>query len=80
MIEDITRNKWTAIYAFLIMDIIQILLVSILYLDDTTLIVVGINFSQISPIGSTGLFIGIALMQLVMLYLSAGQMARLYLG
>ncbi|MCK4567587.1 MAG: M48 family metalloprotease [Candidatus Thorarchaeota archaeon] len=76
MIEDITRNKWNAIYAFLIIDIIQILLVSILYLDDTTLIVVGINFSQINPIGSAGLFIGIALMQMVMLYLSAGQMLR----
>jgi len=66
MIEDITRNKWNAIYAFLIMDIIQILLVSILYLDDTTLIVVGINLSMINPIGSAGLFIGIALLQLVM--------------
>ncbi len=76
MIEDITRNKWNAIYAFLIIDIIQILIVSILYLDDTTLIVVGINFSQINPIGSAGLFIGIALMQMVMLYLSAGQMLR----
>ncbi|MHA1613357.1 MAG: M48 family metalloprotease [Candidatus Thorarchaeota archaeon] len=76
MIEDITRNKWNAIYAFLIMDIIQILLVSILYLDNTSLIVVGINFSMINPIGSAGLFIGIALLQLVMLYLSAGQMLR----
>jgi len=76
MIENITRDKWNAIYAFLIIDVIQILLVSILYLDDTTLIVVGINFSQINPIGSAGLFIGIALMQMVMLYLSAGQMIR----
>lgn len=76
MIEDIKRNKWNAIYAFLIMDIIQILIVSLLYLDDTTLIVVGINFSQFNLIGSAGLFVGIALMQMVMLYLSAGQMIR----
>ena len=76
MIDDITRNKWIAIYAFLIMDFIQILLVSLLYLDDTTLFVVGINFSQTNPFISVGFFAGITLMQLVMLYLSAGQMLR----
>ncbi|TFG97914.1 hypothetical protein E4H12_07465 [Candidatus Thorarchaeota archaeon] len=76
MIEDITRDKWIAIYAFLIMDFIQILLVSLLYLDDTTLFVVGINLSQTNPLFSVGLFAGITLMQLVMLYLSAGQMLR----
>ncbi|MGY5857985.1 MAG: M48 family metalloprotease [Candidatus Thorarchaeota archaeon] len=76
MIKEIERNKWIAIYAFLIMDFIQILLVSLLYLDDTTLFVVGINFSQTNPLVSVGLFAGITLMQLVMLYLSAGQMLR----
>jgi Zn-dependent protease with chaperone function len=76
MIEDIKRDKWTAIYAFLIMDFIQILFVSLLYLDDTTLYVVGINFSQTNPIVSIGLFVGITLMQLAMLYLSVGQMLR----
>jgi len=76
MIEDIKRDKWTAIYAFLIMDFIQILFVSLLYLDDTTLYVVGINFSQTNPLVSIGLFVGITLMQLAMLYLSVGQMLR----
>ncbi|MGY5872527.1 MAG: M48 family metalloprotease [Candidatus Thorarchaeota archaeon] len=76
MIEDIKRDKWIAIYAFLIVDFIQILLVSLLYLDDTTLFVVGINFSKTNPFISAGLFVGITLMQLVMLYLSAGQMLR----
>ena len=76
MIDDIKRNKWIAIYAFLIMDFIQILLVSLLYLDDTNLFVVGINLSQTNPLVSVGLFAGITLMQLVMLYLSAGQMLR----
>jgi len=76
MIEDVKRDKWTAIYAFLIMDFIQILFVSLLYLDDTTLYVVGINFSLTNPFASIGLFVGIALMQLMMLYLSVGQMLR----
>ncbi|MGY5879285.1 MAG: M48 family metalloprotease [Candidatus Thorarchaeota archaeon] len=76
MIEDVKRNKWIAIYAFLIMNFVQILLVSLLYLDDTTLYVVGINFSQTNPFVSVGLFTGITLMQLVMLYLSVSQMLR----
>lgn len=76
MIEDVKRNKWVAIYAFLIMDFIQILLVSLMYLDDTTLLVVGIDFSRTDPFVSVGLFVGITTMQLVMLYLSAGQMLR----
>ncbi len=76
MIEDIKRNKWIAIYAFLIMDFIQILIVSLLYLDDANLFVVGINLSQTNPLISAGLFAGITIMQLVMMYLSAGQMLR----
>jgi len=76
MIEEVSRDKWTAIYAFLIMDFIQILIVSILYLDTTTLFVVGINLAQTNTLVSAGLFVGIVLMQLVMLYLSAAQMLR----
>ncbi|MDH4213861.1 MAG: M48 family metalloprotease [Candidatus Thorarchaeota archaeon] len=76
MIEEVARAKWTAIYAFLIMDFIQIFIVSILYLDTTTLFVVGINFAQTNTLVSTGLFVGIVLMQLIMLYLSAAQMLR----
>jgi Zn-dependent protease with chaperone function len=76
MIEDVSREKWTAIYAFLIMDFIQILLVSILYLDDTKLFVVGIDFSRTDTLVSAGLFCAIVLMQLIMLYFSAAQMLR----
>jgi len=76
MIEDVSREKWTAIYAFLIMDVIQIFMVSILYLDNNTLFVVGIDFSRTDTLVSAGLFIGIVLMQIIMLYLSAAQMLR----
>jgi Zn-dependent protease with chaperone function len=76
MIEDVSREKWTAIYAFLIMDFVQILLVSILYLDDTKLFVVSIDFSRTDTLVSAGLFFGIVLMQLIMLYISAAQMLR----
>ncbi|MBN2230020.1 MAG: M48 family metalloprotease [Candidatus Thorarchaeota archaeon] len=76
MIEDIVREKWTAIYSFLIMDFIQILFVSILYLDDTNLFVVGFNPGQTNPLISASLFVTIAVMQIIMLYLSAGSMLR----
>ena len=76
MIEDISREKWTAIYAFLFLDIVQILFVSILYLNDSSLFVVGIDFSQTDPLLSISLFIGISIMQIAMLYVSAVQMLR----
>ncbi|RDE13169.1 MAG: hypothetical protein C4K48_08825 [Candidatus Thorarchaeota archaeon] len=76
MIEEVSRDKWNAIYAFLIMDFIQILIVSLLYLDDDTLFVVGINFARTNPLASAALFFSIALMQLVLLYSSVAQMMR----
>jgi Zn-dependent protease with chaperone function len=76
MIEDVSREKWIAIYAFLIMDFIQILIVSILYLDNSTLFVVSIDFSRTDTLLSAELFISIVLMQLVMLYASVAQMMR----
>ena len=76
VIENISREKWNAVYAFLIMDFIQILIVSLLYLDDSTLFVVGINFAQTNPLVSAALFLGIAFMQLLLLYSSVAQMMR----
>jgi heat shock protein HtpX len=76
MIEDIAREKWTAIYAFLIMDLVQIFIVSILYLDNGSLFVVGIDFSRTDTLVSASLFVGIILLQAILLYSSAGQMLR----
>lgn len=76
MIADIKREKVLAIYAFLIMDFIQILFVSMLYLDETTPLVVGIDFSRSDPIISASLFIGIIVMQLVLVYIIAAQTLR----
>jgi Zn-dependent protease with chaperone function len=76
MIEEVAREKWTAIYAFLIMDLVQILIVSILYLDDSSLFVVGIDFARTNTLVSASLFIGIILLQVILLYSSAGQMLR----
>ncbi len=76
MIEDVSHEKWNAIHAFLIMDLIQILIVSLLYLDDNTLFVVGINFAQTNLLVSAALFLSIALLQFILLYSSVAQMMR----
>ncbi|MGY5865674.1 MAG: M48 family metalloprotease [Candidatus Thorarchaeota archaeon] len=76
MVAEIKREKMLAIYAFLIMDLIQILFVSILYLDDTTPFVVGIDFSRSNAIISASLFFGIIILQLIMVYIIAAQTLR----
>ncbi|MHA2302620.1 MAG: hypothetical protein ACXACD_16860 [Candidatus Thorarchaeota archaeon] len=75
-IEVVTKRKWMALYAFLIMDFLQILFVSILYLDELNPLVVGINFSRFNPAASLALFIGIGLLQLFLVYYMAIAMQR----
>ncbi|MFW9787371.1 MAG: M48 family metalloprotease [Candidatus Thorarchaeota archaeon] len=73
MIEEVNRRKWIAIYAFLILDIVQILIVSVLNTDHP-IFIVGIDFSRSNAFVSASLFVGIGLMQIVMLYATATQM------
>ena len=76
MIKEIEKNKWLAIYAFLIFDLIQIMIVSILYLDDSTLYVVGIDFTRTNPLVSASLFFSIVLMQILLIYFTAFRALR----
>lgn len=76
MVAEVKREKLLAIYAFLIMDFIQILFVSLLYLDDTTDFVVGIDFSRSNPLISVSLFFTIIAMQIIMVYFTATQTLR----
>ena len=64
-----------AIYAFLIMDVVQILIVSVLYVGHPVF-VLGFDFSHSNPIISVSLFLGISLMQITLLYITATQMLR----
>ncbi len=75
MIEDVNREKWMAIYAFLIMDVLQILLVSVLYVGHP-IFVLGFDLSRSDPIISISLFLTIGLMQVMLLYVTASQMLR----
>ncbi len=71
MVEAVKREKMLAIYAFLIVDFIQILFVSILYLDDSTPFVVGIDFSRSNALISISLFFAIIVMQVFLIYFTA---------
>jgi Zn-dependent protease with chaperone function len=75
-IEEIKKRKWIAIYLFLILDVVQILFVSIIYISETNPWVVGIDFSQTSPIASASLFVVICILQLVLVYYVAMAMQR----
>jgi len=76
MVEEVKREKLLTIYAFLVMDFIQILFVSLLYLDDSTPLVVGIDFSRSNPLTSISLFFGILALQIIMVYYMAYQTLR----
>lgn len=76
MVAEVKREKIVAIYAFLIMDFVQILFVSLLYLDETTLFVVGIDFSRSNPLVSISLFFAIIVMQIILVYFTAVQTLR----
>ncbi|MFW9888910.1 MAG: hypothetical protein ACFFER_12050, partial [Candidatus Thorarchaeota archaeon] len=76
-IEAVTKRKWMALYAFLIMDFLQILLVSVLYLDvQNNPLIVGIDFSRFDAVTSLTLFMGISLLQLFLVYYVAIAMQR----
>ncbi|UCH05603.1 MAG: M48 family metalloprotease [Candidatus Thorarchaeota archaeon] len=75
-IEQIKKRKWAAIYLFLILDFVQILFVSILYLDEENLFLVGIDFNRTNPIASASLFAIICIFQLFLVYYVAIAMQR----
>ncbi|MFW9849842.1 MAG: M48 family metallopeptidase, partial [Candidatus Thorarchaeota archaeon] len=67
-VEDIQRKKWVSLFLFIIVDAIQILLVSILTLDENTPLVIGFDLSHSNPFISVSLFLSITFFQLIMVY------------
>jgi Zn-dependent protease with chaperone function len=75
-IEEVSRKKWIALLAFLLMDVIQIFLVSMITLDESTIWVVGFDAARRDPLISTGLFVSITILQILMLYIVSMRMLR----
>ncbi|MFW9954489.1 MAG: M48 family metallopeptidase [Candidatus Thorarchaeota archaeon] len=75
-VDDVAKSKWTSLFLFLILDALQILVVSILTLNEATPWMIGFELSQSNAIVSAGLFIGIALFQLIIVYYVSLAMLR----
>ncbi len=67
-VSEVEREKWRFIAFFLVVDALQIAFVSILTVDSSNLFIVGLDFSRPNPLVSGGMFVAIALVQLVVLY------------
>lgn len=84
VVKDVEKSKWISLIVFMIINFGQILFVSLIYLDETTIQIVGIDFSKTDPLVSASLFIGISLGQVVLLYImtlrmqSGSKMVQIY--
>ncbi|MHA2425888.1 MAG: M48 family metallopeptidase, partial [Candidatus Thorarchaeota archaeon] len=67
-VDEVQRKKWITLLLFLFVDALQILLVSILTLDESNPFIIGFDISQSNPLISVSLFVGITLVQLLMVY------------
>ncbi|NWF95251.1 MAG: M48 family metalloprotease [Candidatus Thorarchaeota archaeon] len=70
-VAGVSRSKWNALVIFLVLDLIQILTVSLMYLDESTVLVVGFDLSRHNPFLSASLFFMVVGFQVLMIYLLA---------
>ncbi|MCF2137716.1 MAG: M48 family metalloprotease [Candidatus Thorarchaeota archaeon] len=77
LVTQVEQDKWRALLAFAIVDLLQIVFVSFLYLDTTSLFIVGFDFTRTNTFVSVTLFIAISLVQVILLYYTAlGTLAK----
>ncbi|UCE08949.1 MAG: M48 family metalloprotease [Candidatus Thorarchaeota archaeon] len=74
--ESVRQSKWIALGAFLVLDVIQIAFVSLLTLNESDPLIVGVDFSRSNPLVSTSLFLTIALTQIVLVYFITRRMLQ----
>ncbi len=66
--EELGRSKWISLVIFLILDFLQILFVSLITLNDSTMFIIGYDPSLQNPIVSGSLLVGIAIAQFILIY------------
>ncbi|TXT54234.1 MAG: conserved membrane protein of unknown function [Candidatus Thorarchaeota archaeon] len=76
IIEETTSDKWRAIFFFILLDILQILFVSLLVMDESALYVVVFDLSRFDPVNSLILFLGISFIQFVLIYGTAAGVVK----
>lgn len=75
-IDKIERKKWISLGIFLVVDVLQVLFVTLIDLDPARPSIVGLDFSRTNPLVSVSLFLTIAFLQVVMIYGVALTMVR----
>ncbi len=75
-VREVERRKWQFLILFVIVDLFQIAFVSVLTLDSSSLFIIGFDPSRTSPVVSGGLFVGIVLVQVMLLYYMALSMTH----
>ncbi len=76
IVEETNRKKWRAVILFLALDAAQILLVSILTINENEPQMIGFDLSLHNPAVSIALFAGIAVLQLALVYYMVTGMLR----
>lgn len=76
VVELLNKQKWRALGEFLLIDLVQILIVSVLVLDQETPQVVGLDFTRSDPLVSSSLFLGICTIQVFLVYAVALSVRR----
>ncbi len=76
LVEETNRKKWRAVIMFLALDAAQILLVSILTINENEPQMIGYDLSLHDPVLSAVLFVGIAALQMVLVYYMVVGMLR----
>ena len=72
--EELGRSKWISLVIFLVFDFLQILFVSLITLNDSTMFIIGYDPSLQNPIVSGSLLVGIAIAQFVLIYIVTNNM------
>ncbi len=67
-VEDVQKSKWIALISFLAIDALQIFIVSVLTLDESTPMIIGFNIALHNPLISISLFLAITIIQLIIVY------------
>ena len=75
-LEEVSRSKWIALTIFLIVNFLQIIFVSLLTLDESTLWIIGMDPALTNPLVSVGLFVTILLVQLILIYMTSISMLK----
>jgi Zn-dependent protease with chaperone function len=76
LIKKIEQKKWISLGIFLLVDLVQVLFVSLLDLNSDRPLIVGVDFSRTNPLVSVSLFVTIAFLQIIMIYGVALAMVR----